>query len=708
MLKRNDLDIEEHKKFIYAYKITNTIDNTIYVGIHGTNNLDDGYMGSGSYLKRAIKKYGRKKFTKEILQYFKSYKEALDYEAVIVTKEFIERHDTYNLKEGGFCNYEWSDEYKRNQSIAIRGSELCRNKIKILNKNPEKIRKMAESHTGMKRTEESKKKMSDAGKGKHDGILNGWFKGWYITPKGKFESLRKAGKEFDSCDANIDNWCVRLNSKKIVKGTILRRPDLFDLSMLGKTWKELGWGFDAATKKERKVKYDTLKENTEYEILTSEGFKDFKGIVTSKAATLILTFDDNSTLECTKKHRIFYKTKVGKRYKYAQSFKIGDNVVSKDGFKTIIKIEKVQGAYQTVYEILQVSDNNEYYTNDILSHNCLVLDEYAHVPPNIQDDFMSSVIPTTSSGKTSKIIIMSTPNGTEMFYNIWTAAVRGQNSYYPIKVLWSDIPGRDAAWRKRIIDDLPGGLDSFLQEYDCRFIGSANSLIDTDKLEKFKYKPYLDTKWSGLMKIYEYPIVGCKYVIGVDTAGGGGQLKSNYSVIQVIKIKSKQDLEQVAIYRCNTVNPYDFAIIVKDVSNYYNDASAMIENNADVGGILLATLWNDLEFDKIVNISPKWLGVKATSITKSEGNMLLKRYLESGWLTLWDKDTIHELSMYQEVRLGIFKAQRDSDFDDCVTSLIWAVYYTKTDEFSDLNMDDIYRPDVVRDDKNYEMMAIFD
>lgn len=77
------------------------MNNKIYVGVHSTNKLDDGYIGSGWVLKDAIKKYGREKFTREILYMFPSRREAMAMEAEIVDQDFVDRKDTYNLTIGG-------------------------------------------------------------------------------------------------------------------------------------------------------------------------------------------------------------------------------------------------------------------------------------------------------------------------------------------------------------------------------------------------------------------------------------------------------------------------------------------------------------------------------------------------------------------------------------------------------------------------------
>lgn len=89
------------KKYNYFYKITNNINGHFYYGVHTTDNLDDGYMGSGTRLKYAYKKYGIENFTKEIIKYFDTNKEAYEYESEIVNENLIYDENCYNLSLGG-------------------------------------------------------------------------------------------------------------------------------------------------------------------------------------------------------------------------------------------------------------------------------------------------------------------------------------------------------------------------------------------------------------------------------------------------------------------------------------------------------------------------------------------------------------------------------------------------------------------------------
>ena len=106
------------KKYNYFYKITNNINCKYYYGVHSTNNLDDGYLGSGTYLWRAYNKYGIENFSKEILKYFDTAEEMFKYEQEIVNQELVDDPKCYNLICGGHGGrgYKFTDEQKQVQS----------------------------------------------------------------------------------------------------------------------------------------------------------------------------------------------------------------------------------------------------------------------------------------------------------------------------------------------------------------------------------------------------------------------------------------------------------------------------------------------------------------------------------------------------------------------------------------------------------------
>ena len=308
-----DYNLWESSMYYTVYKITNTLNKKEYIGYHQTNDLNDGYMGSGKLIKRAIEKYGISVFEKEILEVFSNREDAEAYEALLVNEAYTLRDDTYNIALGGNVRImvgqnnpmfgkslppetismiaeknrgrnlkedddivisdirynSWSDamgklrcthgdlmkmmllpgngyidqkkkklfeyhcseienrkiqsryaqsvlaksrfygvakteEHKNNISKALKGKPKSEEHIAKINKNPDKIRKTAEAHLGMKRSEESKIRMSEAAKGripknkgkihiynahtlekklisKDDAIPTGWIRG--VTPK---------------------------------------------------------------------------------------------------------------------------------------------------------------------------------------------------------------------------------------------------------------------------------------------------------------------------------------------------------------------------------------------------------------------------------------------------------------------------------------------------------------------------------------------
>lgn len=308
------------------------------------------------------------------------------------------------------------------------------------------------------------------------------------------------------------------------------------------------------------------------------------------------------------------------------------------------------------------------------------LDEFGFVPDNIASDFMSSVYPTIATGKNAKIVIVSTPNGLNHFYHIWKGAVRNDNNFMPIKINWDEVPGRNKKWREEIIRDI--GPTKWAQEFGGQFLGSSNTLIDPSLLERMNTINPIELKLGSYLNIYKQPEDGEMYILGVDSAKG---TRKDYSVIQVLKINNEHDVEQVALYRNNTIEAREFAQVVISTSQFYNGAYIMLENN-DVGGEVGTTIWYEYEYDKILNCDKKGIGIRSTKKSKLAANILLKRYIENGWLEIIDRYTLYELSRYEEIRPNVFQAPKDQN-DDCVTSLLWGLYFITTVFFDGKNMD---------------------
>lgn len=258
----------------YIYKTTNLINGKIYVGLHKSKNIDkDKYIGTGWAFVDAVNKYGRENFVREILFEFATLEEANAKENEIVNEEFIERDDNYNLRTGGNVG-SVSEETRKRMSESLLNSEKFQTMIRSesrrkklseifsgrecpwvveINKNPEKIRKTAEKHRGSKRTEEQCKNISESIKGKQTGRDNALFSGYYMTPFGKFDSLESASKAIGNSKICIRDRCKIKNENTVKMFSKLTDPKITD-EMIGKTWKELGWGFEPAQSQSRRNK----------------------------------------------------------------------------------------------------------------------------------------------------------------------------------------------------------------------------------------------------------------------------------------------------------------------------------------------------------------------------------------------------------------------------------------------------------------------
>lgn len=193
-----------------VYKITNLINGKIYIGCHKTNNLNDQYMGSGKLLKRSIKKCGIENFKKDILFVYDNPNEMFSTESIIVNEDFINRDDTYNLKEGGYggqkhpkghhTNTKEHMEMMRNKTKQVEYSEKRK---KIVGNTMKKLHREGKinycTFKGKKHSKESKKKMSDSRKGLYKGNENSQYGTCWIYNL-ELEKNKKIKKE------ELENW----------------------------------------------------------------------------------------------------------------------------------------------------------------------------------------------------------------------------------------------------------------------------------------------------------------------------------------------------------------------------------------------------------------------------------------------------------------------------------------------------------------------
>ena len=166
------------------------------------------------------------------------------------------------------------------------------------------------------------------------------------------------------------------------------------------------------------------------------------------------------------------------------------------------------------------------------SYNVIFLDEFAFIPNHIADDFFASVYPTISSGQKTKVIIVSTPRGMNHFYRMWHDAERGKNEYKPTDVHWSEVPGRDEAWKEQTIANTSEA--QFKVEFECEFLGSVDTLISASKLRVMPYEDPL--RQNRGLAVYEDVKEDHNYILTVDVARGIGGDASAFTVMDTTEI----------------------------------------------------------------------------------------------------------------------------------------------------------------------------
>jgi hypothetical protein len=330
------------------------------------------------------------------------------------------------------------------------------------------------------------------------------------------------------------------------------------------------------------------------------------------------------------------------------------------------------------------------------SYNIIFLDEFAYVPANVAEQFFSSVYPTISSGKTTKVMIVSTPHGMNMFYKLWVDAEEGRNTYVPIEVHWSEVPGRDEAWKAETIKNTSEA--QFNTEFECEFLGSIDTLISPSKLRVMTYR---EPKQSNAgLDVHIPPQQGHTYVLTADVSRGTANDYSAFCVFDVTQMPYKL----VAKFRDNELKPLIFPSKIYDVARAYNQAFVLIEVN-DIGEQVANAMQFDLEYDNLVMASMRGragqvlgggfsggraqLGVRTTKAVKKIGCSNLKQLVEDNKLIIEDYDCINELSTF--IVKGHSHEADDGCNDDLVACLFIFAWMTDQQYFKELTDNDIRR-----------------
>ena len=284
------------------------------------------------------------------------------------------------------------------------------------------------------------------------------------------------------------------------------------------------------------------------------------------------------------------------------------------------------------------------------SHNLVLLDEFAFVDRNIADPFYTSIYPVISSGKDSKMVIVSTPKGMNHFHKLWTESSEGRSSFKPVSIKWTQVPGRDEKFKQETISNI--GQEKWDQEFEAQFIGGTNTLISSTKLSELTFIEPLSK--ADKVEYYQLPILGHSYFMSVDVSEGKGQ---DYHAATIIDI-TERPFRVVCTYKCNTTPSLLLPEILSRIGNFYNKAYCLVESKSD-GGQVADILFNDSEYDNLLGAEKKGRlgqtltlykrnarGLSTSATTKSIGCSNLKLLTETNQIIFNSFNIIEELSNF--------------------------------------------------------------
>ena len=339
----------------------------------------------------------------------------------------------------------------------------------------------------------------------------------------------------------------------------------------------------------------------------------------------------------------------------------------------------------------------------------LYCDEFAHVEPHVLDEFYENIMPTVSSMEDSKIIITSTPNGYNKFFDIYQGGVDGTNSYHSLRVDWWQVPGRDENWKEKTIADC-GGEDEFMRQFGNSFLSTGNTLLSPDslaKLQKGRIKfvrrdlleveknweeEYRDLLFHPDFDIDDLKNPEKRWVLSIDLSEGGGgdnsilnlfnlRMKNKTLVKQLLRDPDAElkksdyfQLVQVGRFKSNITSLPKLAkltyILVNDIIGPDN-IRVVVEYNAFGGEFLrlLQTVFGDkndfdmsciLKFYHSSDANKRKYGLKVRPDNKPVMCMDLKGKIADDTIVVTDDDTVGEFEVFSKVG-STWKASRDHD-----------------------------------------------
>lgn len=423
-------------------------------------------------------------------------------------------------------------------------------------------------------------------------------------------------------------------------------------------------------------------ESSEYEVLTGDGWKEFTGVKRSKTDKIIkLTFGAEE-LKCTLDHLVQIDSG---EFVEAKDLVVGQVMST----SAVLTNSEIYDKDEFVYDLLNVEDVASYVTGPVISHNCAFVENF--------EEFSASVMPTLSSGKHTRMIFTSTPNGLNHFYYYCDGAKNGTNGFSYLEVPWYRVPGRDEKWKQETLGTINNDLQKFDTEYSCAFEGSSGTLISGAALKSLKHQIPLHLNPGYGYRVYATPEPGKLYIIVVDVSRGKGL---DYSAFHVIDV-SDVPYRQVATFKNNMITPIDYAEYIYRTAVAYNNAFVLVEVN-DIGGQVSDLLYFDYGYESVIHTenhgrSGKRVsggfgknidrGIRTTKTVKALGCSMLKLLIEQKKLIVVDKDTIGELGVFS--KKGTSYEAEPGHNDDLVMGLVLFGWLTQDSFFKEMNDTDI-------------------
>ena len=324
------------------------------------------------------------------------------------------------------------------------------------------------------------------------------------------------------------------------------------------------------------------------------------------------------------------------------------------------------------------------------SYNVLLLDEFAFVPENIANEFYASTFPTITSGKTTKLIIVSTPNGMNLFHKFWSEAKSGANDFKPLFVHWSEVPGRDEQWKEETARNI-GGPEKFAQEYECSFLSTSYTLIRPQLLQTLTHQIPVATSETGYAE-FAPPDDSRSYVMTVDTASGQGLDYSTFVIADVTEMPYRV----VATYANNRITTMEFPQVIMEYAKRYHMPWLMIEV-MDIGRDVAFILSRDHEYERLMTAVTekrlgqrltfnakmnRHLGLRMTAGVKRSGCAVLKALVENHHLILNDHRIVQQLSVF--VQRGSLYMAEVGHHDDLVMPLVMLGWVSLQPNFAEV------------------------